>query len=40
MEWHSFNHVEIDHKLLTARKQWENSRHWPLWLAVVSCNVG
>jgi len=39
VEWRPFGHVAIDHKLLTAREQWENSRHQSLWLVVVKCNV-
>jgi len=38
-EWRPFGHVSIDHKLLTACEQWENSRHRLLWLAVVNCNI-
>jgi len=29
-EWRPFGHVTIDYKLLTAREQWENCRHWSL----------
>jgi len=27
VEWRPFDHVTIDHKSLTAREEWENSKH-------------
>jgi len=36
VEWRTFDHIAIDHKPLTAREQWENSRHWLALGAMIS----
>jgi len=33
------DHVAITHQPFTALEQWKASRHRPLWVAVINCNV-
>jgi len=40
VEWRPFDNVAINHKPLTAREQWENSKHRSMWLVEVNCNMG